>query len=41
METMFMQNFRGTNKEYYGIFESGLLGLALALKNGGHAKCNH
>ena len=25
METMFMQNFGGTNKEYYGIFESGLL----------------
>ena len=24
-ETMFMQNFGGTNKEYYGIFESGLL----------------
>ena len=24
METMFMQNFRRTNKEYYGIFESGL-----------------
>ena len=23
METMFMQNFGGTNKEYYGIFESG------------------
>ena len=22
METMFMQNFGGTNKEYYGIFES-------------------
>ena len=25
METMFMQNFGGTNKEYYGIFESGLI----------------
>ena len=25
METMFMQNFGRTNKEYYGIFESGLL----------------
>ena len=25
METMFVQNFGGTNKEYYGIFESGLL----------------
>ena len=25
METMFMQNFGGTNKEHYGIFESGLL----------------
>ena len=25
METIFMQNFGGTNKEYYGIFESGLL----------------
>ena len=25
METMFMQNFGGTNKEYYGIFETGLL----------------
>ena len=24
-ETMFMQNFGGTNKEYFGIFESGLL----------------
>ena len=24
METMFMQNFGGTNKEHYGIFESGL-----------------
>ena len=24
METMFKQNFGGTNKEYYGIFESGL-----------------
>ena len=24
METMFMQNFGGTKKEYYGIFESGL-----------------
>ena len=24
METMFMQKFGGTNKEYYGIFESGL-----------------
>ena len=22
---MFVQNFGGTNKEYYGIFESGLL----------------
>ena len=21
---MFMQNFGGTNKEYYGVFESGL-----------------
>ena len=27
METMFMQNFGGANKEYYGIFESGLLGV--------------
>ena len=27
METMFMQNFGGTNKEYYGIFESGLFAL--------------
>ena len=25
METMFMQNFGGTNKEYQGIFESGIL----------------
>ena len=25
METVFMQNFGGTNKDYYGIFESGLL----------------
>ena len=25
METMFMQHFGRTNKEYYGIFESGLL----------------
>mgnify|MGYP006964540436 CR=1 FL=1 len=25
METMFMQNFGGTIKEYYGIFEGGLL----------------
>ena len=25
METMFVQNFGGTNKEYCGIFESGLL----------------
>ena len=25
METMCMQNFGGTNKEYYGIFESSLL----------------
>ena len=25
METMFRQNFGGTNKEYHGIFESGLL----------------
>ena len=25
METMFMQNFEGTNKQYCGIFESGLL----------------
>ena len=25
METMQRQNFGGTNKEYYGIFESGLL----------------
>jgi len=25
METIFMQNFGGTNKEYYGIFETGLL----------------
>ena len=24
MKTMFMQNFGGTKKEYYGIFESGL-----------------
>ena len=24
METMFVRNFGGTNKEYYGIFESGL-----------------
>ena len=24
METMFMQDFLRTNKEYYGIFESGL-----------------
>ena len=24
METVFMQNFGGTKKEYYGIFESGL-----------------
>ena len=24
LETMFMQHFEGTNKEYYGIFESGL-----------------
>ena len=24
METMFMQKFGGKNKEYYGIFESGL-----------------
>ena len=23
METMFMQNFGGRNKEYYGILESG------------------
>ena len=27
METIFMQNFGETNKEYYGIFESGLLGV--------------
>ena len=26
METMFMQNFGGTNKEYFGIFESSLCG---------------
>ena len=25
MDTMFTQNFGGTNKEYHGIFESGLL----------------
>ena len=25
METIFMQKFGGTNKEYYGIFESCLL----------------
>ena len=25
METLFVQNVGGTNKEYYGIFESGLL----------------
>ena len=25
MDTMFRQNFGGTNKEYHGIFESGLL----------------
>ena len=25
MEIMFMQNFGGANKEYYGIIESGLL----------------
>ena len=25
METMFVQNFGGTNKEYHGIVESGLL----------------
>ena len=25
MEKIFMQNYGGTNKEYYGIFESGLL----------------
>ena len=31
METMFMQNFGGTNKEYYGIFESGLLDRTTAL----------
>jgi len=24
LETMLMQNFGGTNKAYYGIFESGL-----------------
>ena len=25
METMFMQNFGGANKEYYGIIENDLL----------------
>ena len=30
METMLMQNFGGTNKEYYGIFESGLCGFILS-----------
>ena len=28
METMFMENFGGTNKEYYGIFASCLLPLS-------------
>ena len=27
MEIIFMQNFGGTSKEYYGIFECGLLRL--------------
>ena len=40
-----MQNFGGTNKEYYGIFESGLLLLQLAASvaktlNGSEAEGN-
>ena len=36
---MFMQNFGGTNKEYYGIFESGLLYFFLAWIKRSHVLC--
>ena len=32
METKFVQNFGGTNKEYYGFFESGLFGIVRKVK---------
>ena len=31
MEATFMQKFGGTNKEYYGVFESGQLVLVFLL----------